>query len=427
MRIKLEDLNKVLYKVQKMAQDVKLVTGLMMEIYSDTVAIAYFDNKKAVYESIDAEVSPEEQAIGKVILPYSSFIDVVNRAQPSSALKVDNLDLTFDLSTTICTIRVEKYTTTQVSEEEFTNEKASVNESDIKFFLVNDQLDKKYTIVSRFDYKGMIFKADSCDTWDKAELVSLLSRLSKGDENKTCYILSNLKAGFIVNQTSIYFIQSDGVGDHGFTVNCKVARYLTDVIGKMESGLVNLTTIDSRYCAVYSDDMKCGVWFEMTPARPSDMNMLAQYQKDTSNAENPNQDRAYEDIKLMLKKDVYADIIKNLKSVDKNDSSSIKLLDINGGTCTLEMGDKKKGNVFTGFANCKIAEPRDNMEVVMIYSTWESILNICTGDFVEVDAHRYSKNNEENNYFLRFMDIKNIGDDGNKEIGGYFYCSAAKK
>lgn len=432
MKIRLEDLNKALNKVQKLSQDVKAVPGIMLEIYPDNVAVAYFDNKKAVYETIDAETSVEEQQLQRVILPYGSFMEIIARDQPTAALKVENIEFKFNSENNICTIVAEKYTTVEVDENEFKNETSSIYESDIRYFLVDENLDKKYTIVSRFDYKKMIFEAESYDTWDKGELVNLLSKLSKGDENKACYILNSINAGFVVNQRSVYYIKCDSIGDFSFTVNCKIARYLVDVIGKMESDVVNLTTTDYRYCTICTADKKCGIWFEMMPSHPADSKTLAKYQKDNSDPCNPEKDKEYDDVKLLIKKDVYIDIIKNLKSTDKNDSSNIRIINVDNetGTCTLEMGDKKKGNVFTAYAKCKIKGSVEGIEIALTYATWESILNLCDGDYVEVDAHRFKKDENDteiNNYFLKFLDIKGENEDGTLEIGAELFSSANKK
>lgn len=320
MKVTLNDLNNAMRMIKQLASDVQSPTGIMMNIKKNSVALVYSDNKKAIYKDIPAEVSDEEVALGDVIFEYQTFMHGMDKIQKSGGLNVDEIELDFSkLDKNISSMITDKYYKTTVGESTKKVNALKINHA-IKTFKKDGSLDKKFHNLTRFDYNEMLFNYSEADIWDKEYLISLLKKLSKGEEGKAAYLLKSNKAGFVVNRNSVFFINcTKGLDNFSFTLNSKMAKYLVEILNKSEDDSVKLFVKDNRYCSIVNDDNSFGIWFEMAAYKQADGNVLNKYKNNPDGSE-----REYNDLKIIIDKISVSNAIKNLKiGANKAEKSNV--------------------------------------------------------------------------------------------------------
>ena len=325
MKVALNDLNNAMRMIKQLASDVQTPTGIMMHIENKSVALVYSDNKKAVYKEISAEVSENEVSLGDIIFEYPSFMNGMDKIQKAGGLNVDDIEIDLsNIDKNISNMITDKYYKTTVGESEKKVNALKVNHG-IKTFKKDEKLDKKFHNLTRFDYNEMLFNYSEADIWDKDYLISMLKKLGKGEEGKAAYLLKTNKAGFVVNRNSVFFINcTKGLDNFSFTLNSKMAKYLVEILNKVEDDTVKLFVKDNRYCSIVTDDNSFGIWFEMAAYKQADGNVLNKYKNNPDGTE-----REYNDLKIMLDKVSVTNAIKNLKiGANKSEKSSV-IVDFN--------------------------------------------------------------------------------------------------
>lgn len=482
MKVKVDDLNNAIRMIKQLASDVQAPTGIMMNIKNESVGFIYSDNKKALYKEIEAEVSDDEVSLGNIIFEYSSFMQGIDKIQRSGNLKVSDVEIDFSkIDSNISSIRTNKYYEATVGD---TRKKVNALKVDhaVKTFKASGELDKKFHNLTRFDYNEMLFNYSETDIWDKEYLTSLLRKLSKGEEGKAAYLLKTNKAGFVVNRNSVFFINcTGGLDSFSFTLNSKMAKYLVEILNRIDVDSIKLFVKDNRYCSIISEDHSFGIWFEMAAYKQADGNVLNKYKNNPDGTE-----RKYDDLQIIIDKVSVSNAIKNLRIgankaeksnvvVDFNDeeahnivsdiedetsdkeknteekiednketeasnevsSDGEEVVEDGGGVSSAEeivktnnesrpaaliFGDLKKNNVIKLFTSAKVKDGVTDLSTrtfVMNYQVWEQILSVCDGDYVILGIYNVD---EKTNYF-KFEDI--IVTENGREVNGVMYTVAS--
>lgn len=391
MRLKIADISKFISGVKALSGNAN-VLGIMLEAKEAGASLVFSDSKKALYKDIEADVSEDE--VGKCyVIEFSTLNDGISKVQSSGNIKCTDIDL--DLSgvgtNEIIKASSDKFMTYQVGDD-VEDKKISTIEFLIKAYL-KENAGSKYGNLTRFDYQNIMFSNAEEDSWDRLELLDLIKKLSKGDDGKAAYVSPKKKAGFIVNKTSLFYINCDV--NIGFTANKQVIKGLLEVINKYDNDTLNVSVTDRKYCSIHTDGF--GIWFEMAPYKEIDGTMLNNYEKNSAG-----EDREYTDIEILLNKEATLDMIKASQIGNKNDSS---VLNINYETSELIFGSEKTGQSSLD-VQIRHKEDKEKSTLGIVYKVWEDILNNCDGVYIKLGIDIV----DEKSVYLRFSDLTEDGE-----------------
>lgn len=391
MKLKIADISKFISGVKALSGNAN-VLGIMLEVKEGGASLVFSDSKKALYKDIEADVSEDE--VGKCyVIEFSTLNDGISKVQSSGNIKCTDIDL--DLSgvgtNEIIKASSDKFMTYQVGDD-VEDKKISTIEFLIKAYL-KENAGSKYGNLTRFDYQNIMFSNAEEDSWDRLELLDLIKKLSKGDDGKAAYVSSKKKAGFIVNKTSLFYINCDV--NIGFTANKQVIKGLLEVINKYDNDTLNVSVTDRKYCSIHTDGF--GIWFEMAPYKEIDGTMLNNYEKNSAG-----EDREYTDIEILLNKEATLDMIKASQIGNKNDSS---VLNINYSNSELIFGSEKTGQSSLD-VQIRHKEDKEKSTLGIVYKVWEDILNNCDGVYIKLGIDIV----DEKSVYLRFSDLTEDGE-----------------
>lgn len=391
MRLKIADVSKFISGVKALSGNAN-VLGIMLEVKEAGASLVFSDSKKALYKDIEADVSEDE--VGKCyVIEFSTLNDGISKVQSSGNIKCTDIDL--DLSgvgtNEIIKASSDKFMTYQIGDD-VEDKKISTIEFLIKAYL-KENAGSKYGNLTRFDYQNIMFSNTEEDSWDRLELLDLIKKLSKGDDGKAAYVSPKKKAGFIVNKTSLFYINCDV--NIGFTANKQVIKGLLEVINKYDNDTLNVSVTDRKYCSIHTDGF--GIWFEMAPYKEIDGTMLNNYEKNSAG-----EDREYTDIEILLNKEATLDMIKASQIGNKNDSS---VLNIDYSNSELVFGSEKTGQSSLD-VQIRHKEDREKSTLGIVYKVWEDILNNCDGLYVKLGIDIV----DEKSVYLRFSDLTEDGE-----------------
>ena len=391
MRLKIADISKFISGVKALSGNAN-VLGIMLEAKEAGASLVFSDSKKALYKDIEADVSEDE--VGKCyVIELSTLNDGISKVQSSGNIKCTDIDL--DLSgvgtNEIIKASSDKFMTYQVGDD-VEDKKISTIEFLIKAYL-KENAGSKYGNLTRFDYQNIMFSNTEEDSWDRLELLDLIKKLSKGDDGKAAYVSPKKKAGFIVNKTSLFYINCDV--NIGFTANKQVIKGLLEVINKYDNDTLNVSVTDRKYCSIHTDGF--GIWFEMAPYKEIDGTMLNNYEKNSAG-----EDREYTDIEILLNKEATLDMIKASQIGNKNDSS---VLNIDYSNSELIFGSEKTGQSSLD-VQIRHKEDKEKSTLGIVYKVWEDILNNCDGIYIKLGIDIV----DEKSVYLRFSDLTEDGE-----------------
>lgn len=391
MRLKIADVSKFISGVKALSGNAN-VLGIMLEAKEGGASLVFSDSKKALYKDIEADVSEDE--VGKCyVIEFSTLNDGISKVQSSGNIKCTDIDL--DLSgvgtNEIIKASSDKFMTYQVGDD-VEDKKISTIEFLIKAYL-KENAGSKYGNLTRFDYQNIMFNNTEEDSWDRLELLDLIKKLSKGDDGKAAYVSPKKKAGFIVNKTSLFYINCDV--NIGFTANKQVIKGLLEVINKYDNDTLNVSVTDRKYCSIHTDGF--GIWFEMAPYKEIDGTMLNNYEKNSAG-----EDREYTDIEILLNKEATLDMIKASQIGNKNDSS---VLNIDYSNSELVFGSEKTGQSSLD-VQIRHKEDKEKSTLGIVYKVWEDILNNCDGVYIKLGIDIV----DEKSVYLRFSDLTEDGE-----------------
>lgn len=391
MRLKIADISKFISGVKALSGNAN-VLGIMLEAKEGGASLVFSDSKKALYKDIEADVSEDE--VGKCyVIEFNTLNDGISKVQSSGNIKCTDIDL--DLSgvgtNEIIKASSDKFMTYQIGDD-VEDKKISTIEFLIKAYL-KENAGSKYGNLTRFDYRNIMFSNTEEDSWDRLELLDLIKKLSKGDDGKAAYVSPKKKAGFIVNKTSLFYINCDV--NIGFTANKQVIKGLLEVINKYDNDTLNVSVTDRKYCSIHTDGF--GIWFEMAPYKEIDGTMLNNYEKNSAG-----EDREYTDIEILLNKEATLDMIKASQIGNKNDSS---VLNIDYSNSELVFGSEKTGHSSLD-VQIRHKEDKEKSTLGIVYKVWEDILNNCDGVYIKLGIDIV----DEKSVYLRFSDLTEDGE-----------------
>ena len=405
MIVKLVDITKAVAKVKSLVAGAKQgIPGVLFDVHDDKLDVCYADGRQAVFETMDIELGEEEEAFGKIIIPYNFLVDVIGIAQPSGVIQVDSVQ--FSLFDTMLSVYVEKFI--EVASEEEETERRVVGKLKQEIKVNRPDEDRRQSILTRINYSEMMFNSEVYDLWEKAKFVKVLNRLAKEDD-KVLLISSSKRSASVANLNYSAYIGCEEVKNCGVCMTTKMAKVIMDILNKVDNNEIIVSTVDNKYCSISTQDEKVGIWFEM--AKPNRMSL-----KIIEEATN----RQYDSYRAVILRDAIDNVVKCCNSLSKAEFIKIsfsgdeedRVLEFGG------LGNTSKDSDFS----VRVEQSNDtlgdmNSVVLEISSTCLSdMLSLCTETYVVLDILA-----SESNSYLRIADAKGRNEDGTIDVSAMYF------
>lgn len=378
MILSYDDLVGAVTKVKNIASDAKLAPAVLLNFESNILSVCYSDGKNNIIEKIEGELEETDKDI-QIVVKMDKMQEILDLCAPGTNLKTAPLKLTID-GVDGFTVDTRKFYEYDAGDGDIQQRDTSTISKTVKYQKADEEL--RYQLLSRMNYAS-IFESESWDSWDASYLRGLIQKVSKNDA-KVCYISAKSKSSFAINgdKTSLTYADvTEGETfqlTHGFTVSGKVAKYLGDILNKIQDKTVMISTLDTRYCKLITDDNKLGIQFEMAPASKFDKVTLDRYR----NTE-------YNGYQVVFNRYALLDFIKGVISSDKEDDAILKF-SLSEDGLSLET---KRGSLTTSKAGLSILSEGytdnlgdiDSKEFTLNFKILNTLVNNCTELFVVMD------------------------------------------
>lgn len=414
MIINFKEFESAVGQIERMASDTQGEKKILLNAGAGDIKVCFSDGKKNIIKKLDCtfeEGDFEESAI--VIL--DSLKAVIDMCKCSGILKVDDIKLTFDGRDKL-TASVDWYCLTGTSEEDVQKKYCSHIERSIKYIRTDDV--KGGTLLTRFNYNS-IFEVidDTADTWEVADFKDVLSRVSKNDP-KVCFVSPNKQAAYSLTQATLTLIPLKNNITSGFSLNSKVAKCLSDIVGSTDANNKLLVlTKDKKFCYMMTSDEKLGVMFELTPATRYDSVTVKRFESED-----------YEQYKLVYLRELLGSIVKASMSAAKDENTELTFKEkaVADGTelvTFMNRGDSSRSISTLEVSSVYSEDNSDNHDMTDIgikcnLKVMYDLLNSCISPFVKLDMI-----NRDGTMFMRMTDVAK-DEDGQEVVTAYHYLTA---
>lgn len=430
MVVSITGLTKAMAKVRSFAEGNNNVPGVLFDIHEQTMDVCYSDGHKALIEQV-AISGNDGSVMGKIVLPFTRMMSIIDILQPSGHIVPSDLDIQF-LPNSIMEISAVKSMETyeSASKSEESNEEATATDTaevgadwdnpefaqqaidgaapqvdlgtqeqdDTDDVIVDRVVVSKFNqrinyerpednirhgILSRMDYEG-IFKgtdnevASGFTPWDISKFREVLSRTSV-EKGKTVYVSKNEQCAFVCNLAYSSNIPIIDVGDNGFVVNTSLAKSIIDILGKVETqeGKVLIKNKDSKYVCLINDKGTFGLWFEMAPASRTDAATIHRYKE-----------RKYDSFRVAFSREAFQNVLSSAISVDKTEKTVLEFV-MEGNGPALHIVSNNSGASISNDFKVMATDKYTHLEVMlaeklpMSIKVLSDMVNNCTSDYIE--------------------------------------------
>lgn len=265
----------------------------------------------------------------------------------------------------------------------------------IKYIKTSDL--KGGTILTRFNYSNIFSVMDeSADVWDITELKTILAKLSKPKDTKTCFVSAKKNQAYSLTAASVSLVElnENTIGKtlkdsvelkNSFSMAAKTNSFLSDILGMIKCDdevKLQVLTQEKRFCYMATTDGTVGIMFELAPATRYDVMNLQKYES-----------MDYTMYELAFERDVLSDIVRVTMQAAKDDSVTMKLKedkDTGEVIAVIDRGDASS-SISKLEINCinhedngeeKGGDKLLSLAIGMNISVINELLNNCYSDFI---------------------------------------------
>lgn len=276
------------------------------------LAVCYSDGHKSLIEYIAVGIEDNDTE-GTIVVDFKPLADAISKCQPTGSIK--SRDIVFSLlpENRLKLSVTQNYEICDEDGNVVSNKTLSNKEFTLKW--KESTADMKTAVLNRMNY-GAIFEHDIVpDTFDKAELIDVLTRTAT-EKGKNIYFSSKTQSAFVVNQAHLTIIPISGYEmpdevemqdirneltskgtyseeslklevakrmhrvNHSTIMRQEVAKALVSIFNKCKGDTVQIRRSDTKFCniVIENDNEKVGVWFEMTGANKVHTSAVEQYE-----------------------------------------------------------------------------------------------------------------------------------------------------
>lgn len=251
------------------------VKALLLEKVEDRVKLKYSDGKKSILDILEIQDGNGEGFERAIVIPLVHLEKFIGLMEVTNAnMKVENVTITVREEEKTLNLYAEKLI--RLAEEEGDEFRvASTIERQIPYEMPESSL--KYGILTRFDYDGMISKADSdkTDIYPKQDLIEMLTVLS--DEKSTA-VMSSTKtnidgstgAGYVVGALHSTLMKNEYCENAGFTFNKMNVMFL-NLLGSMPTEKITVYREDVNFVIFTDEERTVCAQYQLPKAEKAEM------------------------------------------------------------------------------------------------------------------------------------------------------------
>ena len=404
MRVALKDITSALAKVKGFTSDIKSISGVLFRVKENELDVCFSNGKKSIIEKIDA-VNDSSDYIGDIVLSYNRIMDIIDVCQPTGKIFVDEVYMDFK-ENNIIVVKAQKKMVRVNKDGEDVEKVISNFEQSISWVLPTDSL--KYNMLTRMEYEDIFSEGEAFDTWNTQEFAGILAKTTS-EKTKNTYFSSSRQCAFVVNLAYTLDINMTERINLNMAISSATAKALVDVLGKMGNDKDSITiTSDGKYCNIYSEDKKVGMWFELSAPTKTDVDAIDRYRE-----------KEYKTYQMNFVTEALQNVIKSAITSDKMEKTSFRFVKDESGQVSLEInsinsGASIKSNYDVACDKCVDETGTvEELELPVSLKVIESVLSNCKTDFVAFDVEV----DEDEGKFIRISEVKeNItGEEENRE------------
>ena len=377
MLINLSKFTGALEKVTAFASMERNPPGVLLDIQEDYINVCYSDGRKSIIETVDAVVEDGDRK-EKIVVDYNRLVDVISACQPSGRIQTDDIEIIFnnDKENTL-NIKVEKKVS--IGDDEDDSEQMTVSVFEQTLGWVPANANRKVAIISRMDYDS-IFKEEDTDSWDIADFRKILDKTTN-EQGRVVYVSPSSKIAFVSNMAFMSCVPIESGYTYPMIFPTAIAKALNEVLGKVGNrDSINIHLIDKKYCSIYTNDKKVGIWVEMVDANEMHLTTLKRYQS-----------KEYKNYQVTLIREALQNVINAALTATKTDRTVLRFNIDEEGLPELKItGDSSRASVSNEYTiMCMECIDRDDnieeLELPVSLKVLLDILNKCETDFVGID------------------------------------------
>lgn len=195
MRVDVSTITGVVSKISELVSGERVVPGLIINIGNNEMSVCCTVGKKSFIESIECETD-ESDMTGKVFITYEQFKRAIDNCQPSGAIVVREIEITFASGSILKVSAMQELLVDNNGVPEYRS--MARKEMDISYCLVEGSRDQRVMLLNRTNYNAMFESETAPDTWDRVELMNILLNMSF-EKGKVVYLSPKTQKAFVVN------------------------------------------------------------------------------------------------------------------------------------------------------------------------------------------------------------------------------------
>ena len=316
--------------------------GILFDIADDHIDVFYNSNYKAIINTVDAQVGPDE-VHGKVIFDYKRLTDTMNYCKSSGRIIVGNLEMVLgtnpDGSGTAKINVVKKIARSDGVNS--TEEVVSSNTYDLTWTPIEKASVIQKTLKNE-PCEDMFNEADD-SLWDVSEFNRLISSACNGDA-KILYFSSRHNGVFTVNDNNTVYVKSSNKVNRTIQFQTKDIKAIANVLNTLDAEDIHINTIfndmNQPFASLFfTSDHKLSIFMTIAHVQNIHMQSISRFMG-----------TQYKTYNFNILTEVLVDTLKAIINLSVSADGEIKFeKDVNGGviaTLTAENTGASINNVY---------------------------------------------------------------------------------
>lgn len=416
MRVDLLKLMNAATNIKVLTSDIKSSQYIMLDFQSDKIQVCYSDGKISYIEKIDGEA--EDGDINeKAVVELDALLTKLDVYSPNGSIETDPLSLKLDGSDGLLLDCHKFMNQIQLDDDgemiDDGNGGALTVRVDAGHFNTKLKYHKcessaRFSMTTQMNYDA-IFEGDGWVTCGVTEFKNLLTKLSRTDGARDCYLSPKRSAGFSVGTGYTVFLPVD-FGLVTSALHLSSVKKLSTILSKIGVESINLLSENSQFTKIVTDDGSLGIVFEQCAVVRQSILTLASF-------EAPD----YSTHGVMFNKAVLADMVRGVLLVSGSEIDTELAFSIKNDKVMASIVKKGSGNgidnlnIYAHSVNGDISNFND-FKMNISFKLLDVILKSCDGNAVQFDIASVDEDK-----YLRISDLSKAG----KEISelGYYYLT----
>lgn len=416
MKVNLLQLMNAANNIKVLTNDIKSTQYIMLDFMNDKIQVCYSDGKISYIEKIDGE-SESGDIYEKAVVELDALLTKLDVYSPSAGIEVDPLSLKLDGMDGLILDCNKFMNQIQLDEDgemiddgngEALTVRVDAGHFNTKLKYHKCESSARFSMTTQMNYDA-IFEGDEWVTCGVTEFKNLLTKLSRTDGARDCYLSPKRSAGFSIGTGYTVFLPID-FNVVTSALHLSSVKKLSTILSKLSVDTINLLSENSQFTKITTDDGKVGIVFEQCAVVRQSIVTLASFEAPDYTTQG-----------VMFNKAVLADMVRGVLLVSGNEIDTELAFSIHGDKVMASIVKKGSGNgidnlnIYAHSVNGDISNFND-FKMNISFKLLDIILKSCDGNAVQFDIAHVDEDN-----YLRISDLSKSG----KEISelGYYYLT----